>query len=225
MNKLNIVGVIPAAGIGKRVGSDIPKQYLQISGKAIIEYSISPFLKNEKIQKVIVSLAKNDIWFAKLPISTHPKIETVIGGAERVDSVLSALETIDDETYVLVHDAARPCIKNSDINKLIDSLKTNKKGSILATRVRDTMKRSNEENIIQKTVERNDLWHALTPQLFRNKDLILAINSITDKSLITDEASAMELMGGEVQIIEGRSDNLKVTNLQDLKLVEFYLSQ
>jgi len=224
MTKPSFSVVIPAAGIGKRVGADIPKQYLSILGKTIIEHSLQPFLDHAEIQRVIVSIAKNDQWFKYLAISKHPKLQIVEGGKERVDSVLSALQQLHADDIVLVHDAARPCIQKSDIDKLITHAKSNSCGAMLAYRVRDTMKRSDHNKQVKSTVDRENLWHALTPQLFNNQTLIHAITTIQDQHLITDEASAIEMSGGDVVIIEGRSDNLKVTQSEDLLLAEFYLS-
>ena len=217
--------VIPAAGIGQRVGASIPKQYLPLLNKTIIEHSLQPFLDHPEITRVIVSLAENDQWFSHLPIVKHSKIETVTGGAERVDSVLAALAKIDVDDYVLVHDAARPCITSDDINKLIAIVKSTQQGAILACKVRDTMKRSDAANNIKHTVNRESLWHALTPQMFINEQLINAINHSTEQEKITDEASALEMLGLPVTIVEGRSDNLKITRKEDLKLAAFYLSQ
>ena len=225
MSELSFSAVIPAAGIGKRVGADIPKQYLQILDKTIIEHSIAPFLAHPDIKKVIVSIAKNDRWFHELALAQHPKLILVEGGKERVDSVLSALKILPLEEFVLVHDAARPCLQVSDINKLIGYARQTKNGAMLACRVRDTMKRTDNANIIEQTVDRENLWHALTPQLFNNQALINAISGVKDRHLITDEASAIELASGHVTIIEGRSDNLKVTQSEDLLLAEFYLSK
>jgi len=221
--KLSVV--IPAAGIGQRVGASIPKQYLPLLDKTIIEHSLQPFIDHPEVQRIIVSLAANDQWFTKLPIAQHPKIETVIGGAERVDSVLAALNKIHAEDYVLVHDAARPCITSADINKLIYAVKSNQQGAILASKVRDTMKRSDTHNNITHTVERDCLWHALTPQMFINEQLINAINRCDYPEKITDEASALEMSGLPVTMVEGRADNLKVTREEDLTLAAFYLSQ
>jgi len=225
MSNINLVAVIVAAGIGKRVGAAIPKQYLPLLGKTIIEHSLTPFLNHPEISRVVVSIAGNDQWFAQLDIAKHPKIEMVKGGEERVDSVLSALTIIDGDDYVLVHDAARPCITRSDIDKLIKTVLESKQGAILGARVRDTMKRSTPSGQISRTVERENLWHALTPQMFQNKQLINAINCAENPQNITDEASAMEMSGLPVTIVEGRSDNLKVTRYEDLQLAELYLSQ
>ena len=225
MSELSFSVVIPAAGIGKRVGADIPKQYLAILDKTIIEHSIAPFLAHPDIKKVIVSVAKNDQWFKTLSVAQHPKLTIVEGGKDRVDSVLNALKTLPNNDYVLVHDAARPCLQTSDIDKLISHARATETGAMLACRVRDTMKRTDQDNQIEHTVERQNLWHALTPQMFNNQQLITAISNIDEQHLITDEASAIELAGGSVTIIEGRSDNLKVTQSEDLLLAEFYLSK
>ena len=225
MIKRNLSVVIPAAGIGQRVGASIPKQYLPLLGKTIIEHSLSPFLENPRVIRVIVSLAKNDQWFKQLPIAQHTKIETVEGGAERVDSVLAALKMIAPEDFVLVHDAARPCITNEDIEKLINTVEQQQQGAILACRVRDTMKRSDQDYRISTTVERENLWHALTPQMFLNEQLIDVIMANLCSQKITDEASAFEMSGLPVMIVEGRADNLKVTREEDLSLAAFYLSQ
>lgn len=220
---MNLVAVLAAAGIGKRVGADIPKQYLTLLDKTIIEHSLSPFLAHSKIKKVVVSLAENDIWFRTLDCATHPKIEVVIGGSERVDSVLAALQVINEDDYVLVHDAARPCIAKQDIDKLIGYVVNSKQGAILACKVVDTMKRSDISFEIKETVCRENLWHAQTPQMFNNKLLIEAIKLSPERQKITDEASAMELVGTAVHIVEGAKSNIKVTCFDDLKLAEFYL--
>ncbi|WP_413692567.1 IspD/TarI family cytidylyltransferase [Pseudoalteromonas sp. KJ10-2] len=174
---------------------------------------------------MVVSIADNDQWFNNLSVVNHPKLSMVKGGKERVDSVLSALKSLPVTDYVLVHDAARPCIQTTDIDKLLDHAQQHDSGAMLAYRVRDTMKRSDPEQQIKHTVDRDNLWHALTPQMFKNQQLINAITSIEAQHLITDEASAIELSGGSVSIIEGRSDNIKVTQAEDLLLAEFYLSK
>lgn len=216
--------VIAAAGIGKRVGANIPKQYLPLLGKPIIEHAITPFLDHPQIKNIVVSLAKKDTWFSNFTIATHPKIKIVLGGAERVDSVLAALKSIPASDYVLVHDGARPCLQKSDIDKLIASVLKNQQGAILASQVRDTMKRSDHGNKIIQTVERDKLWHALTPQMFLNSELTAAILGNKSPEKITDEASAIEMAGGQVNIVEGRADNLKVTRQEDLRLAAFYLT-
>lgn len=222
---MNLTAVLVAAGIGKRVGVGIPKQYLTLLDKTIIEHSLTPFLEHPDIKNVVVSIAKNDFWFRELDCAKHPKIEIVIGGGERVDSVLAALQIINEDDYVLVHDAARPCISREDIDKLICYVTSSKQGAILASKVADTMKRTGACFAIKETVCRENLWHAQTPQMFHNKLLIQAINDSPERHKITDEASAMELIGTAVHIVEGAKSNFKVTCFDDLKLAAFYLKK
>ncbi|XZQ55283.1 MAG: 2-C-methyl-D-erythritol 4-phosphate cytidylyltransferase [Arsenophonus sp.] len=240
MNKLishqtmQIVVLIPAAGIGSRMKSPCPKQYIKVVGKTIIEHSISTFLKQPRISKIIVSLNKDDIIFNKLIISKNRIIKTVIGGNNRADSVLTGLNYLSenlelDSCWVLIHDAVRPCLHQDDLKKIIYFIDNQQSsyGGILAAPVRDTIKYSLKGKIdINHTTEKNKLWYALTPQFF---PLLLIKNCLTqalsEKAVITDEASALEYCGYNPQLLNGRIDNLKVTQPEDLMLVEFYLSR
>jgi 2-C-methyl-D-erythritol 4-phosphate cytidylyltransferase len=166
-----------------------------------------------------------------LPIASHPLIHVVAGGAERCDSVLNALHALRStaaaDDWVLVHDVARPCVDPNDIQRLIDTLASSDAcGGILATPVRDTMKRADDQGCIQHSVERSGLWHALTPQMFRYGLLVTALQAACEAGVtITDEASALEWRGQHPRLIEGRPDNIKVTHPQDLALVALALSQ
>lgn len=218
-----IYAVVPAAGIGARMGSTIPKQYLTIDNIAIIEYALMPLLNDERIEKVVVSLSENDCWFGLLGIASHPKLTTVIGGKERADSVLSALEALPQEGVVLVHDAARPCLTAQDVDLLINRASLNS-GAIVGSLVRDTMKRVSNEGVIEATVPRNNLYHALTPQMFptaRLKQTI--IEALAQGINVTDEASAMEWAGMSISMLNGRGDNIKVTRPEDLELATLFL--
>lgn len=222
-----IYAVVPAAGIGKRMGSEIPKQYLTINDKCIIEYALQPLLDYPIIEKVIVSLSADDQWFSKLPIASHPKLTTVVGGNERADSVLNALNILPNSQlesgFVMVHDGARPCLTSQDITHLIENV-NNDQGAILGSLVKDTMKRVNAGGIIENTVSRERLYHALTPQMFATKQLTAALTSALAQGIeITDEASAMEWQGQSVKIVEGRSDNIKVTRPEDLNIARVFL--
>ena len=230
--------VVPAAGIGRRMKTDCPKQYLHIAGKTIIEHTLMNLLEHSQVQRVIVVLNPNDILFAQLPIASHPCIEVVEGGQERCDSVLAGLNYLpDDEEWVLVHDAARPCFTTTDLTALLKLAEQGSKsgiggiGGILAAPVRDTMKRAvnvkvNGQNIVAQTESREHLWHALTPQFFKLVTLKKALNTaIQQKTNITDEASAIELLGEKVVLIEGCASNIKITQPEDLLLAEFYLTQ
>ncbi len=224
--------VVPAAGIGKRMKTDCPKQYLHLAGKTIIEHTLTNLLEHSQVQRVIVVLNPNDLLFAQLPIASHPCVEVVEGGQERCDSVLAGLNVLpDDEEWGLVHDAARPCVAATDLTTLLQLAEQGSTGGILATPVRDTMKRAvsvkvNGQNMVQQTESREHLWHALTPQFFKLTSLKKALNQAHKQNIsITDEASAIELLGEEVVLVEGCASNIKITQPEDLLLAEFYLTQ
>lgn len=217
-----IVAVIPASGIGSRMNAPLPKQYLPLLGKTILEHTVSLFLEHHQIDKIVIAVSAEDSYYQALDLLRSPKIQFVLGGETRAHSVFNALQTIDEDAWVLVHDAARPCLKRSDLDKLLQI--TNEQGAILATPAIDTMKRA-ENGMISHTEDRSTLWHALTPQFFSVKLLKHALHRAFEKGeSVTDEASAMELMGYHPLLIAGRSDNLKITRPEDLALAEFYLT-
>lgn len=219
-----LTAIVPAAGIGSRMGADCPKQYLQLAGKTILEHTLERLLSHPAIAQVIVALAPHDRWFEALPVAADPRIVRVEGGAERAFSVLNGLHVAQGE-WVLVHDAARPCLTHGDLDALIATA-MNCGGAILGSRVRDTMKRSDGEGNIIATVEREQLWHALTPQMFLTRALKRALEEgLLLGATITDEASAMERAGFTVRMVEGRADNIKVTRPEDLSLAGLFLSQ
>ena len=221
---LTFTVVVPAAGIGSRMGASCPKQYLPLAGKFLIEHTLERLLAHPRIERVVVAIAADDDFFPTLPVASHPRLMTTTGGCERADSVLNGLSLVESE-WVLVHDAARPCITHQDIDRLIQAGLAGD-GAILGSRVRDTMKRSDAAGYIQKTVDRDQLWHALTPQFFRTTLLRDAIQQGQSQGLpITDEASAMELAGWRPLMVEGRADNIKVTRPEDLALAALFLSQ
>ena len=226
--------VVPAAGVGKRMQANHPKQYLSLHGKTILEHTVDNLLSHPQIDLVVIAVSDDDEYFADLGLAQVNNIIRVSGGEERVDSVLSGLEYLSEHyagryPWVMVHDAARPCLTHADINKLINDCQQANRGGILAAPVRDTMKRScvqNGWNTIDQTVDRGQLWHALTPQLFPLIELKSAlIDGLASQKVITDEASAMEYSGYRPLLVQGRSDNLKVTQPEDLALAEFFLSQ
>lgn len=231
MNKnKNIWVIIPAAGVGKRMESDMPKQYLTLNGKTIIEHTLDVFDKHDSISDIVVAISKGDEYWSSLNINLSKPLHAANGGRERCDSVLNALTFIEnkvsDNDWVLVHDAARPCLRNEDLTLLLDTLKEHEVGGILAIPVRDTMKRSTDENVITGTVERENLWHALTPQMFRFSMIKDALETALNKNeVITDEASAIELAGYQPVLVEGHADNLKITRPEDLALAAFFLRQ
>ena len=219
-----LTAIVPAAGIGSRMGADCPKQYLTLAGKTILEHTLGCLLSHPAIARVIVALAPHDGWFEQLAVAADPRILRVEGGIERAYSVLNALHVVEGK-WVLVHDAARPCLTQGDLDTLIASAMACD-GAILGSRVRDTMKRTDGAGNIVATVEREQLWHALTPQMFPTGTLKRALEEgLALGALITDEASAMERAGFTVKMVEGRADNIKVTRPEDLSLAELFLQQ
>ena len=221
--------VIPAAGVGKRMGTNIPKQYLPLAGRRVIDWSISKLLEHPSVNGAIVALGRDDSYWQDTEYAAHPSVERVEGGAERCDSVLNALNalgnTTDPDSWVLVHDAARPCVSAQDISALINMIEEKQMvGGLLGMQVRDTMKRTDQLNQVTATVERDQLWHAFTPQMFRLVDLKTALSkALAAGAQITDEASAMEWAGHRPMMLEGQGDNIKITRPADLELAEFYL--
>jgi len=223
-----IATVIPAAGVGKRMKADKPKQYLPLCGLTVLEQTLHRLKQVPALQQFFLALSPDDPYFPELPLAADPQIQRVDGGAERANSVLNALVQIDEQQYpwVLVHDAARPVVRVSDIELLIDSCIEAGQGGILATPVRDTMKRASDtaEQTVDHTVDRTGLWHAYTPQLFPTALLRDALQQALAQAVaITDEASAMEWAGLPVLLVQGHADNIKITQAEDLALAAFYL--
>lgn len=226
---MNIAVVIPAAGVGSRMQADRPKQYLTLLGKTVLQHTVEKLAALPQCKRLWVAVSPDDPYFATLQLPA--KVVRVAGGAERADSVLSALQAIDADEYpwTLVHDAARPLVALSDIQRLITHCLGQQTGGILACPVRDTMKRSvmaGEQVLVAATVPRQALWHALTPQLFPTRQLRQALtDALAAGVAVTDEASAMEWAGQPVLLVAGRADNLKITQPEDLALAQFYLER
>ncbi len=218
--------VVPAAGVGKRMNADRPKQYLPLLDKTVIEHTLMRLLKADVFSAVAVSISEEDPYWPELDIASNENVITAAGGKERADSVLSALKAIrtlaSDDDWVLVHDAARPCITTIDIIHLINSLKTDDVGGILALSSHDTLKNVQGDFIVE-TLDRRHIWRALTPQMFRYGLLKSALEAAEGNPAITDEASALELKGLQPKIVEGRPDNIKITRPEDLALAQFYM--
>ncbi|MGR9086389.1 MAG: 2-C-methyl-D-erythritol 4-phosphate cytidylyltransferase [Gammaproteobacteria bacterium] len=221
-------GVVPAAGVGRRMQSDRPKQYLELGGMTVLEHSVSRLLQTNRFESVVVAVSIEDPYWPELEISRHPAIITAEGGKERADSVLSGLRRLEGSAsawdWVLVHDAARPCVTASDIHKLIDALGGGDVGGILALSSHDTLKHVDGRRITG-TLDRTHIWRALTPQMFRYGMLKEALEAAMGNAAITDEASALEFLGLHPEIVEGRPDNIKITRPEDLALAQFYLEQ
>ncbi|MEH6382992.1 MAG: 2-C-methyl-D-erythritol 4-phosphate cytidylyltransferase [Colwellia sp.] len=226
------VVIVPAAGAGKRMLANCPKQYLTIDNKTILEHTVERLLSHPLVNKVIIALSDNDEYFPRTSLVNNKNIQTVIGGKERVDSVLAGLKIIDTECYawVLVHDAARPCVSHDDISNLMKACIEKQTGGLLASPVRDTMKRSFSgdlaEQQVLKTVVRENLWHALTPQMFKVKALKEAIiNGLSQDAEITDESSAIEFANLPSLLVWASSENIKITHPDDLALAAFFLAK
>lgn len=222
--------VLPAAGVGRRMGSAIPKQYLDLAGRAVIDHALELFVADARIEGIVVALDPADGYWETTAYAQHSKVMRVAGGAERCHSVLNALAALAQRApardWVLVHDAARPCLRAADLDRLIDALLDDAIGGLLGIPVRDTMKRDAGEGRIAATVERVGLWHAYTPQMFRLGLLRQALHeALAANELVTDDASAIERLGYAPRLIEGHADNLKITRAEDLPLAHFYLRQ
>jgi len=218
--------VVPAAGIGSRVGASCPKQYLPLCGKTIIEHSLERLLSVSP-ERVVVSLHPEDRHWQGLDIRNHALISVVTGGAERVHSVRNALSFLADrannQDWVLVHDVARPCVRAADIKRLLKALQASSVGGILAAPVSDTLKQVKGSEI-QTTLDRSVLWAALTPQMFRFGLLRDAIDRALAEGVIpTDEAMAVERLGHRPMVVTGSRDNIKVTLREDIAIAEAIL--
>lgn len=229
--------IVPAAGLGSRFGANIAKQYVELLGKTLIEHCLERLLATQ-CETITVALHPEDNHWQGLDIFTNPQISCVDGGENRTESVRNALASIEgragEEDWVLVHDVARPCVTSSDLANLMKVLGDSPVGGLLATPLNATIKRilpSTEKSdkllsvgVVDETVDREALWQAATPQMFRYGLLSRALKYCAERNLhITDEAQAVENLGYQPQVIRGRSDNIKVTYREDLVLAEAIL--
>lgn len=229
--------VIPAAGVGKRMRANLPKQYLPLAGKTVLEQTLSVFINHPRISGIVIAVSKGDSYWQDMENNIRKQLKSqdkllivADGGNERCHSVLNALQSLSQQVsecdWVLVHDAARPCLSIGDIDKLIDQLGDSDTGGLLGLPMSDTVKRCNSNKEVLETVDRSTLWRALTPQMFPLKLLMDSLQqAIADEALVTDEASAIELQGLRPIMVEGQPGNLKITHPGDLQLAEMFLSQ
>ncbi|MFC1748594.1 2-C-methyl-D-erythritol 4-phosphate cytidylyltransferase [Pseudomonadota bacterium] len=222
--------VVPAAGVGKRMGSNIPKQYLELHGRTVIEHTLGRLCAHPNIEAVVVALGDHDEYWQQLAPANADKLLRTDGGEERCHSVHNGLlklaDQAHDDDWVLVHDAARPCLHRKDIDRLIETLANHPVGGLLGVPVADTMKRTAANGEVIDTVSRDNLWRAMTPQMFRYGVLKQALaDALDDGFMVTDEASAIEHAGHKPLMVECRADNIKITRPEDLALAEMYLAR
>lgn len=223
--RFSCIAIVPAGGSGSRFGSLTPKQYSVIAGKTVLEHTLDALARCAAIERIFVNVQADD------PIASGlaPKCPGVtffrVAGATRADTVQNALAEISKlvarDAWVLVHDAARPCVSDDELNRLIVAAKMHPVGGLLATPVTDTLKRATREREITETIPRADLWRAQTPQMFRYETLRHALSSSPD---VTDEAQAIEALGMSPLIVEGSVRNIKITLAEDAALAAFYLA-
>jgi 2-C-methyl-D-erythritol 4-phosphate cytidylyltransferase len=227
------------------MGAAVPKQYLPLAGRTVIEWSLAPFLAHERTAAIVVALSPNDEHWSQLALATDAKVSgpidsaartnpalggaakivTTVGGAERMDSVLAGLRALQDrarpDEWVLVHDAARPCLAPTDLDRLLNELSADEVGGLLAAPLVDTLKRADESGRVAQTVPREKLWRALTPQMFRYEILQRALASAqATGGAVTDEAQAVEALGLQPRLVAGDADNIKITLPDDLPRAE-----
>lgn len=227
MSQIKLWAIIPAAGSGSRFSKTALKQYQTIENKTVLEHTVER-LNDLSLEGYVLAISEHDDVAQNLPLSQKHKAHFCKGGLERVDSVLNALQYLSsvasDEDYVLVHDAARPCVSLSCLQALVEYTVKHSTNAILAIPVRDTLKRVVENSHISETIDRNHLWQAQTPQMAKIGVLKHAIEfSLENNINITDEASALEYAGAMVDVVQGRSDNIKITFQDDLELARLIL--
>ncbi|OOG56244.1 2-C-methyl-D-erythritol 4-phosphate cytidylyltransferase [Rhodanobacter sp. C03] len=221
--------VVPAAGRGTRVGGDYPKQYLPLAGRPLIEHTLERLAAHPRIAGLLVTLGATDAHWSGMTTLHGKPILTAVGGAERSDSVLAGLNALPDsvgaDDFVLVHDAARPCVRLADIGKLIE-LAGAADGGLLGAPLRDTLKQADAAGRSGLTEPRDQRWRAFTPQMFRRGALSTALRDAARRGVNpSDEAMAMEQAGFAPLLVEGAEDNIKVTTAADFALAEFLLAR
>ena len=228
MDDPRVHALIPAAGQSVRFGGTTLKQYTHLLGQPVMAHSIQAVQKHRAINRVTVALAPDDGIYNDLVRPVFPGVTTVAGGDSRARTVMNGLRfimDIDPECeWVLVHDAARPCLSVASLHNLLDLGLASESGAILAVPVNDTLKLADDSGFIEHTVDRSRYWVAQTPQLFRITELAANLESALSRGLLpTDEASAMEAAGVHPLLVQGAATNIKITGTEDMPLAEFIL--
>lgn len=222
--------VIPAAGAGRRFGGDRPKQYQMLGGQPMLLRTLERIASHPEVEGIVVAIAADDAWWPHLTRCAGKPVLATTGGEERAHSVLAGLRalpaSVAPSDWVLVHDAARPCVRHADIDHLLQRGSLHDVGALLAAPVTDTIKRGNAEHEAEASVPRDNLWRAFTPQMFHRGELVAALEAaIAAGVAATDEAKAFELQGRAALLVSGRDDNLKVTSAEDLAIAEMILKR
>ena len=222
--------VVPAAGGGARMRAARPKQYLPLLGRAILQHTLERLGHYPRLRGLVVGIAADDAYWPTLSTEIPNLLTTYVGGVERAQTVLNGLRALETyaapDDWVLVHDAARPCVRHTDIDALLAAVAGHADGGLLALPLSDTVKRADHNGCVEETVARAGLWRALTPQVFRLAALSDALESAMRAGIeITDEASAMEYSGARPRLVHGHADNIKITEPEDLALAELFLRE
>ncbi len=220
--------IIPAAGAGNRMATAIPKQYLSLCGKPIISHSIQTFFRSQRIASINLALSPEDNFWRSLTLDANSCLNLhYTGGESRAQTVLNTLDAmrphVNDNDWILVHDAARPGLTLALLNQLLDALEEDTVGGLLALPIADTLKQSNEDSRVQNTIPREGLWQAQTPQMFRYALLVDALKRFD--GIPTDEAQAVEALGLQPKLVVGSLLNMKVTYPQDMALMELLMQK
>lgn len=215
--------VMPAAGSGRRFGESTPKQYATLAGRTVIEWALAPFLADLRCRDAVVAIAADDTHWRRISQRLARPVRVIPGGADRAASVRSALTALAHDAgpqdWVLVHDAARPCIERPDIDRLLTRVAAHPAGGLLAAGVADTLKRAEGADVVAGTVPREALWRALTPQMFRYQALCEALDAARrDGRIPSDDSQALEWQGAHPLLVAGAPSNIKVTTAADLAI-------
>lgn len=230
MNGQCVHALIPAAGRSVRFGGTTLKQYAHLSGRPVLAHSIEAVFRHPRVLSVTVALSADDGIYQQLIRPHYPAVQTVEGGETRAETVLNGLQSIlenqPDCEWVLVHDAARPCLSRDDLERLLEEGLESETGAILAVPVHDTLKLAGEDGRIERTVDRSRYWAAQTPQLFPIAQLHANLRAVLEAGEgPTDEASAMESAGVRPRLVLGSAGNIKITGAEDLALAQFILQR
>ena len=227
--KSKIWGIIPAAGIGSRMATDYPKQYCQIGEVSVLHHTLSRICKTPRIEGVILGISADDKYWEPSLFKSNRLKGCYSGGKNRDDTVRNGLIYLldkmacDENDWALIHDAARPCIVQSDINALIDEAEINQVGAVLGIKVTDTLKTTDADGRVIQTVDRKAFWRAFTPQIFRIGTLLSALERAKAEGIVvTDECMAMEYSGFHPVMVQGHASNIKITVAGDLDMAALY---